>query len=160
MVQKGAFREDLYYRLKVVELRLPPLRERRGDIQLLACYFLDELNREIGKRIEGLSEDAVRTLVEYPWPGNVRELKHAIEHASILCKGSIIGMGDLPLEIREHRPAADTFSELIPRDEASIILETLQNARWNKTEAARALGMSRQTLYRKLKNLGAEDEAP
>jgi transcriptional regulator of acetoin/glycerol metabolism len=85
----------------------------------------------------------------------VRELKHAIEHASILCKGAIIRLSDLPLKIREYKPTFLPFPGGITRDEAAIILQTLQDARWNKTEAARTLGMSRQTLHRKLKSLDA-----
>ncbi len=161
MVREGAFREDLYYRLKVVELRLPPLRERRGDLRLLARFFLGECNRELGKRIEELSPDAMQAFMEYPWPGNVRELKHAIERACILCRGSIIGLADLPPEIGEHEPAGPVpLPEGITEDEASCILRTLQDVKWNKTEAARVLGMSRQTLYRKLKALGTEDATP
>ena len=160
MVQRGAFREDLYYRLKVVELRLPPLRERRGDLQLLADFFLGEFNRELGKKVEGVSADAMQAFMEYPWPGNVRELKHALERACILCRGSIIGPADLPPEIREYESADPAFPEGVTGDEASVILRTLQDVKWNKTEAARILKMSRQTLYRKLKTLGARDEAP
>ncbi|MBF0245981.1 MAG: sigma 54-interacting transcriptional regulator [Planctomycetes bacterium] len=157
MVQQGLFREDLYYRLKVVAVNLPPLRQRRGDIQLLTRHFLEEFNQELGKKIEGISEDAMSAFMEYPWPGNVRELKHAIEHASILCKGILIKRHDLPTEIREQRSVSSSFFEGFPENEASIILSTLQKTRWNKTVAARTLGMSRQTLYRKLKAFGVED---
>jgi len=160
MVRTGSFREDLYYRLKVIEVHLPPLRERKGDLQLLADSFLEELNRELGKHIEGLSPDAMRVIMEYPWPGNVREFKHAMEHALILCRGAMLEPGDLPLEIREYKSAALPLPADITEDEASTIMQTLRNVKWNKTAAARTLGMSRQTLYRKLKALGVEDSTP
>ena len=157
LVENGSFREDLYYRLKVVEVRMPPLRERREDLQLLSDYFLEQFNREFGKTLQGLSPEVMRAFMEYPWPGNVRELKHAIEHASILCKNSVITPGDLPPELRAPRPVPPAFPAEITTDEASTILQTLKDTKWNKTEVARVLGMSRQTLYRKLKELGIED---
>jgi DNA-binding NtrC family response regulator len=141
----------------MVEIKMPPLRERRGDLQLLADFFLGEFNRELGKNIQGISPHVMKAFMEYPWPGNVRELKHVIEHAAILCKQSVIELSDLPLEIRELRPACSPLPADITTDEASIILRTLQDAKWNKAEVARILGMSRQTLYRKLKSLGIED---
>ena len=157
LVQNGSFREDLYFRLKVVEIKMPPLRERREDLQLLVDFFLGGFNREHGKAIRGVSPEVMKTFMEYPWPGNVREFKHALEHASVLCLQSVMEPGDLPPEIRDFRSASPRLPADITTDEASVILRTLQAAKWNKAEVARILGMSRQTLYRKLKSLGIED---
>jgi two-component system, NtrC family, response regulator HydG len=157
LVASGVFREDLYYRLKVVEIGMPPLRERREDIQLLTDFFLAEYNQEFGKNIQGISPDVMRGFMEYSWPGNVRELRHTIEHAAILCKHAIISLDDLPPELRKVQSATVYLPAEITTSEASIILQTLRDAKWHKTEVARILGISRQTLYRKLKALGIED---
>lgn len=157
LAEKGIFREDLYYRLKVVEIRMPPLRERKEDIQLLTEFFIDEFSREFGKNIEGVSADVLRIFMEYSWPGNVREFRHTIEHAAILCKTSFIVPGDLPPELKAFRLSPSLFPAEITSDEASLILQTLRDTKWKKVEVARILGMSRQTLYRKLKDLGIED---
>src|SRR6056297_1072768 len=101
LVRQGRFREDLYYRLKVFPITLPPLRRRREDIPFLANHFVDEFNKKTGKSIQGLSTDAMRLLMEYHWPGNVRELENAIEHAFVLCRDGQIGIFDLPVEIRQ-----------------------------------------------------------
>jgi len=157
LVENGRFRKDLYYRLKVMEIMMPPLREKTEDIQLLTDCFLADYNREFGKRIQGFSAEVIKIFMEYPWPGNVRELRHAVEHAAILCNSAIITPGDLPPELRDYRKGANPLSAEITTDEASIIHKTLRDAKWNKTEVARLMGMSRQTLYRKLKCLGIEN---
>jgi len=150
-IREGAFREDLYYRLKVVEIHLPPLRERLEDIPLLAEEFISEFNERFGKNVEGITDDALNMLLNHQWPGNVRELRHLIERAVILCKGNLISLSDLPLESRtikeDGRPSESG-------DEAERIRMVLAQTGWNKSRAARQLGMSRQTLYTKIKEHG------
>jgi two-component system response regulator HydG len=149
-VRQNHFREDLYYRLKVVEIPLPPLRDRIGDIPLLVDFFCKQFNRRFNKRIEGVSDDVNRTLAAYPWPGNVRELEHAIEHAFVLCHSRFIAVEHLPAEIREaHRD-----QKITPEKESSInliaIRQALEKTGGNKAKAARLLGINRRTIYRKL----------
>jgi two-component system response regulator HydG len=159
----GEFREDLYYRLKVLEIAVPPLRERREDIPLLINHFLTLFNKTFNKNIEGMSEDALRIFMIYPWPGNVRELQHAIEHAFVLCNNLTITLEHLPVEIKEYSfqeapaPAErPKISDLQPPD----ILQALDRAGWNKAKAARLLGISRPTLYQliQLHNLRPSDQ--
>jgi two-component system, NtrC family, response regulator HydG len=149
-VSLGEFREDLYYRLKVVEIPLPPLRERREDIPLLNNHFLTVFNKSYNKSIEKISEDVLKIFMIYPWSGNVRELQHAIEHAFVLCNGATITLEDLPAEIKDYStqeipapPDRPKISSLPPRD----ILQALAKTDWNKAKAARLLGISRPTLY-------------
>jgi two-component system, NtrC family, response regulator HydG len=149
-VSLGDFREDLYYRLKVVEIPLPPLRERREDIPLLIHHFLRLFNASYNKSIEKISQDALKIFMLYPWPGNVRELQHAIEHAFVLCNGPTITLEDFPAEIKDYSiqevPAPldrPKISSLQPPD----ILQALTQTGWNKAKAARLLGISRPTLY-------------
>ena len=146
----GEFREDLYYRLKVLEIAVPPLRERREDIPLLINHFLTQFNKSYKKSIEGISQDALKIFMMYPWPGNVRELQHAIEHAFVLCNSPTITVEHLPVEIK------DSFSQEAPspaeRPKTSAlqppdILQALAKTGWNKAKAARLLGISRPTLY-------------
>jgi transcriptional regulator with PAS, ATPase and Fis domain len=152
MVRLGKFREDLYYRLKVVEINLPPLRERREDIPLLADYFCNLFNKKFKKRIDGISDKVLRLFMQYPWPGNVRELEHAIEHAFVLCHGRTIMVDDLPSEIKEY--SYSRIESPLPEDHAvddsQEILRALNKTDWNKAKAARLLGVSRQTIYRKI----------
>jgi PAS domain S-box-containing protein len=149
-VSLGEFREDLYCRLKVLEIALPPLRERREDIPLLVNYFVTSFNKSYKKNIEGISQEALKVFMTYPWPGNVRELQHAIEHAFVLCNSPTITLEHLPIEtldyaLPEVAPAAEhpKASALQPQD----ILEALVKTGWNKAKAARLLGISRPTLY-------------
>jgi PAS domain S-box-containing protein len=154
-IREGAFREDLYYRLKVVELHLPPLRERLEDIPLLADEFIREFNDRFGKSVEGLSDDALGILLNNQWPGNVRELKHFIERAVILCKGNVISLSDLPVEsstVKEDPYLSESG------DEAERIRMALVETGWNKSRAAKQLGMSRQTLYTRIKELGLKQK--
>jgi PAS domain S-box-containing protein len=162
-VSLGEFREDLYYRLKVLEIALPPLRERREDIPLLINHFLALFNQSYHKSIEGISQDVLKIFMIYPWPGNVRELQHAIEHAFVLCNSPTITLEDLPAEIRDYSPQevlgpADRprISALKPPD----ILQALVKTGWNKAKAARLLGISRPTLYQliQLHNLRPSDQ--
>jgi two-component system, NtrC family, response regulator HydG len=162
-VSLGEFREDLYYRLKVLEIPLPPLRERREDIPLLIKHFLALFNKSYNKNIEGISEDALKIFMIYPWPGNVRELQHAIEHAFVLCNSVVITLEHLPVEIREYslqEPPAPAERPKISALQASDILQALVQTGWNKAKAARLLGISRPTLYQliHLHNLQPSDQ--
>jgi DNA-binding NtrC family response regulator len=170
MVEQGRFRKDLYYRLSVVNLRIPPLRERKQDIPLLAAHFLERMSRETGTT-HTLSDDALRTMVEYEWPGNVRELEHSIDRACTLSSGPIVHLGDLPTQLQNfhlqnHRPVAvapvatDTPNPVrtpvtpLAQLEKQAILDTLRKLNGDKLLAARLLGIGKTTLYRKLKEYG------
>ena len=152
-VAAGRFRQDLFFRLKVVELQLPPLRRRREDIPLLMDHFLAQFEKEFDRTAAGISPVAKQLLLQYAWPGNVRELRHAMEHAFILCHQTLIGPEHLPSEIAAEAPAADESPAAITdvEDERARLINALEQVHWNKTKAARILGMSRQHLYRKLK---------
>lgn len=156
-VKSGEFREDLYYRLKVVEIPLPPLRERLEDVPLLVNHTCKLFNKIFNKSIAGISGEVLTLLMEYPWPGNVRELKHAIECAFVLCHEKVINVCHLPREIRHFKrqprfaPSHATNKKATNEQD---ILEALNKTYWNKTGAARLLGISRQTLYRKIHEYG------
>ena len=158
MVQKETFREDLYYRLKVVNIRIPPLRERTSDIPLLVDAFLKEFCRINNKREKTIDRKALAALEQYPWPGNVRELKNVIENLVVMSKGGGISLRDLPPNIsQEKTPGA---IKLIPGKkleeyEKEIILSTLSYTGGNKTRAAQMLGIGRKTLHRKLEQIEA-----
>ncbi|UCH81446.1 MAG: sigma 54-interacting transcriptional regulator [Nitrospiraceae bacterium] len=150
-VKSGEFREDLYYRLNVMKIDLPALRERRDDIPLLIAFFLKKFNKKFNKHITAVSTEVEKRFMEYPWPGNVRELEHSLEHSFILCKQPIITMDHVPPEIRmfeadEHEPHGNGNI-----DDPRIILQALEKAAWNKTKAASILGISRRSIYRKIK---------
>lgn len=149
-VRRGEFREDLYYRLKVVELQLPALRDRREDIPLLLEHFLTLFARQLDKRIYGVSEEVQAMFMDYHWPGNVREFKHAIEHAFILCRGERIEVEHLPREIREATPPSIIAPGIQSHLDEHALREALVRTGGNKAKAARILGISRQTIYRKL----------
>jgi two-component system response regulator AtoC len=161
-VREGRFREDLYYRLNVVPIEVPPLRERKEDIHLLVRYFLGIFNREFGKKIENLTPEAMDSLVNYRWPGNVRELRNVIERLVALTKEGIISHKGLPLDIL----LAVTTGELNMEEEGLLlkeareqfekqfILGVLEKVNWNQTEAAKILGVHRNTLIMKIQNLG------
>ncbi len=155
-VHAGEFREDLYYRLKVVEVALPPLRDRMEDMPLFIEHLCRIFNERFNRKIEGVSNEVLQIFMNYSWPGNVRELEHVIEHAFIICHGRVITIDDLPTEIRElGRPGKSSAS--VTRTpvalESQEILDALTKARWNKTKAAHLLGINRRTLYRKLELL-------
>jgi PAS domain S-box-containing protein len=152
-VRRGEFREDLYYRLKVVEVALPSLRERREDLPLLIDHFCSIFNERFHRTIEGVSQEVLNIFMHYPWHGNVRELEHTMEHAFILCRSSVIISEHLPVELQEFRlsersagPKATALSALT----ADAIVHALTKARWNKTKAASLLGISRRTMHRKI----------
>lgn len=152
-VKDGNFREDLYYRLNVIPINLPPLRKRRNDIPLQARYFMRRFAAEQGKDITEISSDAMRLLLNYSWPGNVRELENCIEHAVVLARETHIEAADLPdlLHDASAREDVSNNSATIMENEARLLKEALDECNWNKKEAARRLGISRNTLYRKLK---------
>jgi two-component system response regulator HydG len=152
-VKDGNFREDLYYRLNVIPIHLPLLKKRRNDIPLLARHFLKRYAAEQGKNLREFSPEAMRLLLDYPWPGNVRELENSIEHAVVLAHGNRIEVADFPSILRHHKssPAADDAPGTIMENEANLLKEALEDCGWNKKQAAHRLGISRNTLYRKLK---------
>jgi two-component system response regulator HydG len=151
-VTSGSFREDLFYRLNVIPIHLPPLRKRRNDIPLLARHFLRRFAVEQNKEIQNFSSEAMRLLLDYPWPGNVRELENSIEHTAVLAKQSSAEISDLPSVIRDA--TATVFSETpgtIFENEKKLLMEVLTECDWNKKKAALQLGISRSTLYEKIK---------
>ncbi|MDR3553396.1 MAG: sigma-54 dependent transcriptional regulator [Syntrophobacteraceae bacterium] len=159
MVAQGSFREDFYYRIKVVELKMPPLRARREDIPLLLDFFLKEFSIELSKPIEGVSSDVMGLFMNYGWPGNVREFKHVIEHGAILCRHTRITRADLPGDFTESCTsvgAPPVSPRAVSRD-GETLLRILRESKWNKAEVARTLGISRQTLYRKLREVGIKE---
>jgi transcriptional regulator with PAS, ATPase and Fis domain len=155
-IRKGLFREDLYYRLNVIEVKIPPLRERREDIEVLARHFVEKYCRENNKRVVGISEEAMAALLSYPWPGNIRELRNVIERAVVLSGSDTIGPAELPEKIRSHDGSRTmgTLKDRLDSCEETIIREMLQANDWNKEDTARQLGVDLATLYRKIKKLG------
>ncbi|MFH1539682.1 MAG: sigma-54 dependent transcriptional regulator [bacterium] len=152
---QGLFREDLYYRLNVIPVFVPPLSERKEDIPLLAAYFLSSAARRMDRRLTGFTEEAVRLLSEYSYPGNVRELENVIERAAALCRGDVVGVEDLPQDIRDvavFRYDRETSGmkglEEMERDYIRWVMSRTEN---NKSKAAKILGIDRTSLYRKLK---------
>ncbi len=151
-VRTGGFREDLFYRLNVIPVQIPPLKERPGDIHLLARHFLNRFRKEQQKRITGFGSEALRRLIDNPWPGNVRELENSIEHAVVLSKGTRIEINDLPTALADPIVSENDHSAFnLMESEARLIREVLDACDWNKAKAARQLGISRSTLYEKLK---------
>jgi DNA-binding NtrC family response regulator len=161
LVKAGTFREDLFFRLRVVEIHLPPLRERPGDIPLLAQRFLREFARENGKSVNDFTSDALERLMNYFWPGNVRELRAAIEHAVVLCRGEKISARDLPRQttagVGGGSGAGAGEVQLFARNdltvkeaEKQLIIHALKETNGNRTLAAKKVGMSRRTFHRKL----------
>jgi DNA-binding NtrC family response regulator len=153
-VSQGRFRDDLYYRLNVIEIRIPPLRDRREDIPLLARHFVERLSHEIGKPIQDISEGALKVLFEYDWPGNVRELENAIERAIVTCRGHMLTEEDFEFLAQNMMarsgwtvPANMTLQDL----EKQAIVTTLQRTEGNMKETAQVLGIDRSTLYEKVK---------
>ncbi len=146
----GEFREDLYYRLKVVEVALPPLRERREDIPILVDHFYSLYSKRFQKNIDGISDEVLTIFMNYPFPGNIRELKHAIEHAFVICHDRTITTEHLPPEIKEYSKIRNHVPKKKSIDEPQRILQALNKTDWNKAKAARLLGISRRTIYRKI----------
>ena len=159
-VKDRAFREDLYYRLNVVPLAVPPLRERREDIPALVTHFIEKYNREFGKAIRGISPGVLPVLLEYDWPGNVRELENIIERSVALVRGPVIRLSDLPLDLAlpDAGPGSPepglSLKEARERFERQFILRVLDRVDWNQSQAARLLGLHRNTLTAKLAGWG------
>ncbi|MGB7846672.1 MAG: sigma-54 dependent transcriptional regulator [Candidatus Acidiferrum sp.] len=158
-IARGAFRQDLFYRLNVIPFLVPPLRERKEDIPVLARYFLTEFSAEYGKKTRELSEGALEVLMRYPWPGNVRELKNLVERLVIVCPQARIEPHHLPPELfrgvaESPQHPYSTLHEARSAYEREFILRKLQEHRWNMTQTASALGLERSHLYRKMKSLG------
>jgi PAS domain S-box-containing protein len=149
-VEAGKFRKDLYYRLKVVQLNLPPLRERRDDIPLLTRHMIEKFNHKFKKEIKAVSSDVEKRFHQYSWPGNVRELEHTIEHAFILCNQNVITLSHLPAEFQSQSGGVTAFNNLDKAAEAEAIERALEQTDGNKAKAARMLQMSRRTIYRKM----------
>jgi two-component system response regulator HydG len=172
MVEQGRFRKDLFYRLNVVSLKIPPLRERRQDVPLLTAHFLDRIGKEYGKKFE-LGDEALRVLADYDWPGNVRELENALERACSFASGETVQLGDLPTQLQDFRmqqrrltvplrqtlqaaaaqPGVTSLAEM----EKQAILDTIRRLKGDKLQAARLLGIGKTTLYRKLKEYNIGD---
>ncbi len=156
MVAEGKFREDLFYRLDVVTLKLPPLRERKDDIPVIAEHYLEQFSKENGRDLT-ISPEAMASLTAYDWPGNIRELKNCIERMVVLCREKTIGIDSVPYEIRERltpgisRAAAQMPTCDLERNEKALIARALNECSGNRTRAAEKLGISRRTLLRKLK---------
>ncbi|AEF84051.1 acetoacetate metabolism regulatory protein AtoC (Ornithine/argininedecarboxylase inhibitor) (Ornithine decarboxylase antizyme) [Treponema primitia ZAS-2] len=161
-IEKGAFREDLYFRLNVVNIEVPPLRERKGDLPLLITAFLNEFAGENGKTLEGIDDKARAALYAYDWPGNVRELRNCIESAVVMTRGPVITTGDLPPTVRTQNDAGWIRIPLgtsLEEAERIIIRDTLSAQKGNKSKAAEVLAIGRKTLHRKLADWGeGEDE--
>jgi DNA-binding NtrC family response regulator len=160
-IAAGRFREDLYYRLNVVNIHIPPLRERKEDIPLLVASFLKEFAQENGKQIEGIDAKARAALYNYTWPGNVRELRNCIESAVVLCKGQYITLEDLPPVLRsgaDENYVKISLGTPLEQAEREIIQANLSYCRGNKSKTAEVLGIGRKTLHRKLKEYGLETE--
>jgi DNA-binding NtrC family response regulator len=165
-VAEGRFRQDLYYRVNVINIELPPLRERVLDIPLLARHFLRSVCEESGKQVDDFSDDALTVLQRYRWPGNVRELQNVVERAVLLGKGSVVRAEDLPNRLLDEIPLSSassssargrTLKEALEGPERQIILEALEQHNWNRNLTAETLGINRTTLYKKMKRLGLED---
>jgi len=158
MVSAGTFREDLFYRLNVVELRLPPLRDRTGDIPLLVGHYLERLARENNRPVPTITPDALEALCGYHWPGNIRELRNVLERMVVLTRGDKLGLREVPAFIRAGtgpaRPAGEAATLSLDQAEKRMIQDALKVHEGNRTEAAKQLGISRRTLHRKLNEYG------
>jgi len=158
-VDRGMFRRDLYYRLNVIAIWLPPLREHPDDISLLIDHFVTRFNEKMNRQIRGVSPDAMRMLTAHSWPGNVRELENAIEHAFVQCKDDTVRTEDLPKSLRLEATSADERIEIdgdrpLEDSERRVLIRILEEVQGNRREAARRLGISRTTLWRKMKRYG------
>jgi two-component system response regulator AtoC len=185
-VAEGRFRQDLYYRIHVIHIELPSLRERRDDIPLLSQHFLQTACKEFGRAVDGFTDDAMKVMVDHGWPGNIRELENAIQRAVLLTKSKCIDVASLPFSLTKHpasqlqntipsqagtldanvnkyaRPGSGTIplSEALEGPEREIILAALRQNEWNRNLTADLLGINRTTLYKKMKKLGIEQVSP
>ena len=173
LVADGSFRQDLYYRINVVKIEMPPLRERVGDIAMLAEHFLLQQGDELGRQFSGFTPEALDALRRYDYPGNVRELSNIVERAAVLSKNQTIELVDLPSHVLSNEdsplsisPSVSTQDEWVPmtlsdammRPERDIIVRALEANEWNRQQTAEVLGINRTTLYKKMKQLGIDPE--
>jgi DNA-binding NtrC family response regulator len=164
LVAAGRFRQDLYYRINVINIELPSLRERISDIPLLARHFLEEVCRDTGKQVHGFTPEALAAMQAYRWPGNVRELQNVVERAVLLGKADMVRIEDLPAHVLASAPlltervAGRTLKQALEAPERQIILEVLESNGWNRQLTAEQLGINRTTLYKKMKRLGLEEQ--
>lgn len=162
LVEEKRFRQDLYYRVNVINIELPALRQRISDIPMLARHFLKRVCEECGKQVSDFSDDTLAVLQRYRWPGNVRELQNVVERSVLLGKGEVVGLEDLPPNILGDAltpiPTIGdrTLKQALEAPERQIILDVLKNNNWNRSVTAEALGINRTTLYKKMKRLGLE----
>jgi DNA-binding NtrC family response regulator len=163
-VAEGRFRQDLFYRINVINVELPPLRERLSDIPLLAKHFLEEVCQESGRKLQGFSDDCLTALQRYRWPGNVRELQNVVERAVLLGKSDTVQVDDLPPQLAAEAPISAhpepgaNLKQAMAAPEKQIILEVLERHNWNRQATSDELGINRTTLYKKMKRLGLEGE--
>ncbi|MFH0779186.1 MAG: sigma 54-interacting transcriptional regulator, partial [Candidatus Eisenbacteria bacterium] len=155
--RKGVFREDLYYRVNVVRVELPPLRRRKEDVPLLVEQFIERFNRLQGKSVQGIAADALSCLMAHDWPGNIRELENVIERSFILCKEGFIDIAHLPEELTAHGVSVSSSSDIQAAHnllDARLIRTALEGNRYNRSAAAKELGIHKTTLFRRMKRLG------
>jgi DNA-binding NtrC family response regulator len=167
LVAQGKFRQDLYYRVNVITLTQPPLRERISDIPLLVEHYLNEFREQTGKQISRMDDAAMQLLQKYHWPGNVRELLNVIERAVVLSKSDVITVFDLPEALRQelspvasiqNRRSGGSLKQALANPERQIIIDALENNGWNRQKTSKMLGINRTTLYKKMKRFGIEFE--
>jgi two-component system, NtrC family, response regulator AtoC len=155
-IRQGKFREDLYYRLNVINITIPPLRDRKEDIVELAGYFLQKYGQKLSKAIQGFTQEALASLGSYPWPGNVRELENVVERAAILCETDLVGIRDLSIPggpVPQEKGAGSSLEDM----ERDYILRVLRECHGNQSKASQVLGIDRKTLYLKLRKYGLGD---
>ena len=151
LVEQGSFRRDLFYRINIMRVLLPPLRERREDIPLLVQHFVNKFNKDFSKNVSGISESAMALFTRYHWPGNIRQLENILEHAFVVCRNNVITPRELPSDFMPGAAAGPANGGKVDgSEEIRAIHEALKQTEYNKSEAARLLGISRRTLYRKL----------
>jgi transcriptional regulator with PAS, ATPase and Fis domain len=164
-VAEGRFRQDLYYRVNVINIELPPLRSRPADVVLLAHSFLEQVREDSRRQVTGFADETLAVMERYSWPGNVRELQNVVERAVLLGKGPVISLADLPTEVRGatgsmmiNTPVGQkSLKEALEGPERQIIHEVLESNGWNRNATADQLGINRTTLYKKMKRLGLDD---
>ncbi|MDP7298500.1 MAG: sigma-54 dependent transcriptional regulator [Myxococcota bacterium] len=170
-IRERRFREDLFYRLNVIPIEMPALRDRRDDIELLAHHFLKTANRDREQKVSGFNTEALDRIRAHSWPGNIRELENMVERLAVLCEGGRIEVQDLPRELRRSLdapiltvpqlpPTGLSFRDLVDDFETDLILQALEQTHWNKNQAARLLGLNRTTLIEKIKKKGLAPAAP
>ncbi len=160
-IKAGRFREDLFYRINVINIHLPPLRERMDDFPLIVNHFIELFNKKFNKQIKQFSSQAFDILVDYEWPGNIRELENVIEHCFVLCSGSIIQVECLPKRLREQKKKLSISSIAKQKNgfkdvERELIISVLEKHNGNRTKVAKELNINSSTLWRKIKRLGIE----